>query len=207
MGIAEEIVGAVRAHPAVRLVEPIGSRARGTATELSDWDFHITAEDFGHIASDLPVLAAPYDPLAAQWDPLGDCESYLLILPGPVKVDLIFPDVPRSWNPPWRIGPDTLAAVDAHFWDWTLWLVSKRRHGMSDRIRGELLRMSRHLLEPLGVQTVPRSLEEAAARYVRARNRLETRYNLRVPRRLEAEVLPLVKSSDPDHYRPTGLPS
>ncbi|KAB2348042.1 hypothetical protein [Actinomadura rudentiformis] len=207
MGIAEDIAGAVLAHPSVNEVKLIGSRARGHATELSDWDFHVTAEDFGEVAADLPGLVSPYDPIAAQWDPLGDFESYLLIFSGPAKVDLIFPDVPRSSNPPWRVGPDTLAAVDAHFWDWSLWLVSKRRRGMTDRVRGELLKMSRHLLEPLGIVAIPHSLEEAAARYVRERDRLERRYGIRLSRRLEEEVLPLVRASDGDHYRPSGLPS
>ncbi|MFB4317316.1 nucleotidyltransferase domain-containing protein [Actinomadura sp. 21ATH] len=207
MGTAEDIAEAVEAHPGVNRVELIGSRARGTATELSDWDFHVTAEDFGEVAADLPGLVAPYEPLAAQWDPLGDAESYLLVLPGPVKVDLIFPDVPRSWNPPWRVGPDTLPAMNAHFWDWTLWLVSKRHHGMTDRVRGELLKMSHHLLQPLGIEALPLSLEEAAERFVRARNRLEKRYGSHISRRLEEEVLPLVHASDRDHYRPSGLRS
>lgn len=205
MGIAEDVVNSVLGHPAVRRVEPIGSRARGAATELSDWDFHVIAEDFGQVAADLPGLAAPYGPLAAQWDPLGECASYLMIFPGPVKVDLLFRDVPRSPNPPWRVGPDTLAAIDRQFWDWSLWLVSKRRHGMHDRVRGELLRMSRHLLEPLGIRGIPHSLEDAAARFIRARDRLERRYGLRVPRCLEQEVLPLVRASQGDHYRPSGL--
>ena len=207
MGIAEDIAGSVLEHPSVRQVELTGSRARGTATELSDWDFHITAEDFGHIAADLPELVRPHRPLAAQWDPLGLVQSYLLVFPGPTKVDLIFPDVPRSINPPWRVGPDTLAAMDAHFWDWSLWLVSKRRHGMADRVRGELLRMSHHVLEPLGIKGIPCSLEDAATRYIRARDRLETRYRLRIPRRLEQEVLPLVREPHRDHYRPSGLRS
>ncbi|WP_242908846.1 hypothetical protein [Actinomadura terrae] len=201
MGIADDIEGSVLAHPAVRRIELVGSRARGTATELSDWDYHVTADDFGRVASDLPALVAPWHPLAAQWDPLGDVASYLLIFPGPIKIDLLFADVPRSSNPPWRVGPDTLAAMDAHFWDWSLWLVSKRRHGMKDRVRGELLRMSLHILEPLGVHSVPPTLEDAAAHYIRARDRLEARYRLRLSRRLEQEVLPLV------HYRPTGLAS
>ncbi len=207
MGTAENIADAVEAHAAVTRIEPIGSRARGTATELSDWDFHVTAEDFGEVAADLPGLVAPYGPLAAQWDPLGDCESHLLIFPGPVKVDLLFRDVPRSWNPPWRVGPDTLPAMDTHFWDWTLNLVSKRHHGMTDRIRGELLKMGRHLLRPLGIEALPLSLEQAAERFVRARGRLETRYGLHISRRLEEEVLPLVHMSDRDHYRPSGLRS
>ncbi|GAA3968053.1 hypothetical protein GCM10023085_58080 [Actinomadura viridis] len=207
MGIVEAIAEAVRAHPAVERVEPIGSRARGTATELSDWDFHVAIEDFAEVSADLPALVAPYEPLAAQWDPLGDHASYLLIFAGPVKVDLIFGDVPRSRNPPWRVGPDTLAAMDSHFWDWSLWLVSKRRHGMNDRVRGELLKMSHHLLRPLGIETLPLSLEEAADHYVRARDRLEARYRTRISRSLEEEVLPLVRAPHRDHYRPSGLRS
>lgn len=207
MGIAEDVAEMMRAHPAVRGVELVGSRARGTAVRSSDWDFAVAVDDFGEVAAALPGLVAPFDPVAAQWDPLGECASYLLVFAGPVKVDLLFRDVPRRPAGPWRVGPDTLPAVDAHFWDWILWLVSKRQRGMDDRVRGELLTMSGHLLRPLGVQAVPRTLEEAVKGYVRARDRLETRYGQRVPRRLEAEVLPLVHARDGDHYRPSGLRS
>ncbi|GAA1572097.1 hypothetical protein GCM10009678_63460 [Actinomadura kijaniata] len=208
MGTAEEIAAAVADHPLVRAVEPIGSRAPDgfrAATELSDWDFAVSVEDFGEVAGDLPRLVAPYDPVAVQWDPLGDHACYLVVLPGPVKVDLVFPEVARRPNPPWRVGPDTLPAIDVHFWCWTLGLVAKRRHGMNDRVRGELLRMSGHLLAPLGVREVPSSLEEAATRYLRARDRLETRYGQPVPRRLEREILPLVGTAHDDRYRPSGL--
>ncbi|MFC7730239.1 nucleotidyltransferase domain-containing protein [Actinomadura keratinilytica] len=201
MGIAQDVARTVEGHPMVRKVTLVGSRARGNATELSDWDFHVTVDDFAEVAAVLPGMLAPYGPLAAQWDPLGDCASHLLIFPGPVKVDLLFPEMPRSWNPPWRVGPDTLPAIDAHFWDWALSLAGKRRHGMSDRVRGELLKMTRFLLGPLGVQTVPQTLEDAAARFVRARDRLETRYGLRISRRLEEEVLPLLRAPETGHYR------
>ncbi|WP_235834097.1 nucleotidyltransferase domain-containing protein [Actinomadura logoneensis] len=207
MGIAEEVAGVLRAHPAVQGVELVGSRARGTASRSSDWDYAVSVDDFGEVAADLPGLVAPFDPVAAQWDPLGQCASYLLVFTGPVKVDLLFRDVPRRPAGPWRVGPDTLPAVDAHFWDWILWLISKRDRGMDDRVRGELLTMSGHLLRPLGVQAVPRTLEEAVAGYVRARDRLETRYGHRVPRRLEEEVLPLVHAPHSDPYRPSGLRS
>ncbi|MFI6514650.1 hypothetical protein ACIBF1_03720 [Spirillospora sp. NPDC050679] len=207
MGIAEDIAGAVAAHPRVCAVEPVGSRARGTATEVSDWDFHVTVEDFGEVAADLPELVRPGEPLAARWDPLADRASYLLIFTGPVKVDLIFPEVPRGPHPPWRVGPDTLAAIDDHFWDWMLRLVSKRRHGMADRVRGELLLMNDHLLAPLGVRPPPGTLAETAARYTRARDRLEARYGMRLSRRLEQEILPLVGAGHDDRYRPTGLRS
>jgi hypothetical protein len=209
MGIAEEVAEAVAAHPAVGRVEPVGSGARDTVPDAGFriTAFQVTVEDFGEVAGDLPDIVAPFDPLSAQWDPLGEHAGHLLIFRGPVKVDLVFPEVWRNPNPPWRVGPDTLAAIDAHFWDWTLWLVGKSRHGMRDRVRGELLKMTRHLLQPLGIGTVPLSLEEAVDRYVRARDRLETRYGTRVSRCLEREILPLVRAPHGDHYRPSGLPS
>ncbi|MFD0691411.1 hypothetical protein [Actinomadura fibrosa] len=205
MGIAEEIAGSIRAHATVCRVELIGCRTRGPDAEPSGWDYLVTADDFGRLAADLPRLVQPHGPLAAQWDPLAEFASYLLILPGPAKVDLLFPDVPRTANPPWRVGPDTLGAIDAHFWDWTLWLLSK--HPRSDRVRGELLKMSRHILEPLGIMTVPPTLEDATSRFIRARDRLETRYGLHVPRDLERAILPLVRLRDGDRYRPSGLRS
>jgi hypothetical protein len=36
---------------------------------------------------------------------------------------------------------------------------------------------------------------------------LETRYGMRISRRLEEEVRPLVRASHGDHYRPSGLRS
>ncbi|MFD0855234.1 hypothetical protein ACFQ07_23545 [Actinomadura adrarensis] len=206
MGIAEEIAAAVAAHSAVERVEPIGSGARDIAG-FQIAAFSVIVDDFGEVAADLPDIVGPFDPLSAQWDPLGEHASQLLIFRGPVKVDLVFPEVWRNPNPPWRVGPDTLAAIDTHFWDWTLWLVGKRRDGMLDRVRGELLKMSRHLLQPLGIGTVPLSLGEAADRYVRARDRLESRYGTRISRCLQDEILPLVRAPHGDHYRPSGLPS
>lgn len=193
-----------RANSAPAYTAPAASPA---APDWSGREFRVVTEDFAEVAAGLPALVTAFDPLAAQWDRLSDHERYMVIVSGPIKIDLVFADVPRGFDPPWRIGPDTLAAVDAHFWDWSLWLVGKRRHGKPDRVLGELLKMSRHLLAPLGVQAVPADLEEAADRYVRVRDRLEERYGLRLPRRLEAEVLPLVRASYGDRYRPSGLTS
>ncbi|MCW2886489.1 MAG: hypothetical protein JWL58_3351 [Streptosporangiaceae bacterium] len=202
MGIAEDVVEAVRAHPAVRDICLTGSRARGDATELSDWDYQVVADDFGSIARDLPCLVARFDPLAAQWDRLRDHECYLLVLDGPTKIDLIFADVSRSWYPPWRVGPDTLRGVDAHFWDWMLWLAGKRRRGKRDLVRVELHKMHEHLLAPMGVAVVPLTLGEAVERYRKARLHLERRYGEHIPRRLEEAVVPIVTAPFGDHYRP-----
>jgi hypothetical protein len=202
MGIAEDVAGAVRAHPAVRDVRLVGSRSRGDATELSDWDFQVTADDFGGIARDLPGLVGRFDPLAAQWDRLRDHECFLLMVDGPTKVDLIFADVSRSRYPPWRVGPDTLPGIDAQFWDWMLWLAGKRRRGKQDLVRVELYKMHEHLLAPMGVAAVPVTLGEAVECYRRVRLRLEKRYGQHLPRRLEEAVLPVVLAPLDDYYRP-----
>jgi hypothetical protein len=202
MGIVEDVAEAVRAHSAVRDVRLTGSRARGDATELSGWDYQVAADDFGGIARDLPGLLGRFDPLAAQWDRLRDHECYLLVVDGPAKIDLIFADVSRSWYPPWRVGPDTLPGIDAHFWDWMLRLAGKRRRGKRDLVRVELHKMHEHLLAPMGIAVVPVTLGEAVERYRKARLHLEKRYGQHIPRRLEEAVLPIVTVPFGDHYRP-----
>lgn len=211
--VAGEIAWAVLAHPAVTEVELTGTWPRSAIGPFG-WSFRATAADLAALAADLPELLPGFDPLAVQWDRLSDHERLKLVLTGPIKVDLAFPDQPRGPEPPWRIGPDTLASVDAHFWDWTLWLVGKLHEGKNDRVLGELLTLSRHLLEPLGAAAYPGEpdrapfpvdLEQAADGYTRARDRLELRYGLRVPRRLETEIRPLLNALPADHYRPYGL--
>lgn len=205
--IAQQVARAVRAHPSVGEIQLTGTWPRGAAVGPYGWDFSVTTADFGGLAADLPALVAGFDPLAAQWDRLGDLERFKLVLSGPIKIDLLFPDMPHAWDPPWRAGPDTLAAMDAHFWDWALWLVGKCHEGKGDRVLGELLTLTRHLLEPMGVPVFPTDLELAADGYVRARDRLELRYGIRVPRRLEAEIRPLLHTPRDTRYRPYGLTS
>jgi predicted nucleotidyltransferase len=181
------------AHPRVRAIRLVGSRARGTATPYSDWDFQVEAEDFPAVAADLPELVRPLEPLAQLWDPLSRHHVYALVLPGPVKVDLLF-DVPHELAPPWRPGVDTLRGVDDHFWDWLLWLVGKRHRGERQLVGDELAKMFHHLLGPLGVGAVPATLEEAAGGYLVARDRAERRFGVRVPRRLGVEVRRLLST-------------
>jgi predicted nucleotidyltransferase len=168
-------------EPGVRAVRLVGSRARGTATALSDWDFHVDVADFPAVAAGLPRLVEPLRPLARLWDPLSRHHVFALMLPGPVKVDLLF-DVPHEVAAPWHPGPDTLPDIDAHFWDWTLWLISKRYRGESRLVSAELEKMHRHLLEPLGAGVAPTTLEEAVAGYVTARDRTERRFGVRAAR-------------------------
>jgi Nucleotidyltransferase domain len=182
--MARDLVAAVRSallrDRQIRAVELVGSRAAGTAQPRSDWDFAVAYEDFEPVAERLPSLVQPLEPLAAQWDPLGTVRTYMLMLKGPVKVDLIF-DVPQEESPPWVVSPATRPLIDGHFWDWTLWLAAKEAAGNTELVQEELPRLHRHLLEPLGVSAEPRSLDEAIADYLAVREE---------PSALEREVLP-----------------
>jgi hypothetical protein len=182
----------LRQHPSVRSVSLAGSRARGTPTALSDWDFAVETDDLAALAGALPDLVAPLEPLARQWDPFGEHPNYMLMLRGPTKIDLIFVHEPMRPRPPWRVGADTLAAVDAHFWDWILWLAAKRAGGRDELVREELGKMQRYLLGPLGVAAEPRTIEHAVADYSSALDEAERRFGVRVPQALRDEVLPAI---------------
>lgn len=185
--MTRDLVAAVRTallrDRQIRAVELVGSRAAGTARPLSDWDFAVECEDFESVAERLPRLVRPLEPLAAQWDPLGRVRTYMLMLTGPVKVDLIF-DVPQDESPPWVVSPATRQLIDRHFWDWALWLAAKEAAGKTALVEGELRRLHRHLLEPLGVKAEPRSVDEAIAEYLAVRKE---------PSALEREVLPALE--------------
>ena len=190
MHVAGPVIAAVSAHPAVLSIELVGSRARGDATEHSDWDFAVATRDFGSVAEALPALLAPLEPLAQQWDRLSDAQCFMLILRGPTKVDLIFPDEPHAHEPPWVPRADNLEALDAHFWDWMLWLVSKEASGKHDVVEAELRKLFDHLLEPLGVAEVPSSVGEAIGAYRLALANVERRFGRHVSHELDAEVAP-----------------
>jgi len=61
----------------------------------------------------------PLHPVVAQWDRLSITWCYMLILAGPVKVDLIFAEPPAR-RPPWQITSASLPGIDGRFWDWLL---------------------------------------------------------------------------------------
>jgi hypothetical protein len=67
------------------------------------------------------------------------------------------------------LNADTLVLIDGHFWDWTLWLGGKALRGERQLVADELVKMHGFLLAPLGVPSVPASLDEAVASYRRAR--------------------------------------
>lgn len=112
----------------------------------------------------------------------------MLMLPGPVKVDLIFVDEPHTDEPPWRPRRDNLAGIDAHFWDWMLWLRGKEVAGKADLVATHLQKVFDHLLAPLGAERPPSSIREALVFYLDARTRAERRFGQRVSRDLEVEV-------------------
>jgi hypothetical protein len=189
----------LRRHPSVRRVELVGSRARGTPTALSDWDFGVETDDLAALMPALPGLVAPLEPLAEQWDPLGEPPSYMLVVRGPVKIDLIFFHETVPHRPPWRVGPDTLAALDAHFWDWILWLAAKSAGGRDELVRDELKKMHGFLLGPLGVEAAPATIGEAVGTYLSASGEAERALGIEIPRALRDEVLPAVSGIRVDH--------
>lgn len=181
-------------HPHIRSVELVGSRATGSPTPLSDWDFEVETGDFASVARALPELVTPLAPLAQQWDRISDYPCYMLMLTGPVKVDLIFPGEPYESLPPWTVTPDALDRIDQHFWDWILWLASKREKGKDELVRRELEKMSAHLLRPLGAEAMPDSIDAALEAYRDARDQREREFGLDISRRREREVLPAISN-------------
>jgi hypothetical protein len=184
----ELAISAVATHSAVTRVELAGSRSRGTHEELSDWDFAVETSDFASVARDLPSLVMALEPLAAQWEPLGHFPVYMLLLRGPTKVDYLFLDHSQESRPPLKPSPETLPAIDAHFWDWIWWLATKASAGRDDLVKQHWPRLYRHLLEPAGADTVPDSIEPAIRDFLVRRGELEREYGLEVSRALEDEV-------------------
>jgi hypothetical protein len=172
----------------IQHVELIGSRASGQAMPLSDWDFKVVTADFHEIREVLPQLVVPLRPVVAQWDRLSHTWCYMLILSGPAKVDLIFSE-PHSALPPWEANASTLRGIDDHFWDWMLWLRSKQDAGKLGTVASELAKLHEHLLSPLGVISVPQTIEQAVAEYQTARADCERQLGMRIPRATEETVI------------------
>jgi hypothetical protein len=190
MDLAERVIAAVTPHPAVRDIRFVGSRAEGRAVELSDWDFVVETSDFPAIAQALPHQLASLEPAAQQWDRLSREYCWMVIVTGPAKIDLIFPKEPHTDEPPWEPNGQNLDAIDAHFWDWMLWLNAKEASGKLERVDTELDKLFAHLLAPLQVQHRPSSIPEAVACYRAARTRAERRFGVAVARELETVVAP-----------------
>jgi len=182
-----DVISALTWHRAVDSVTLVGSRARGEAIELSDWDFKVETNDFRSVERSLVELVAPLGPLAQQWDRLSKRACYMLLLKEMGKVDLIFNE---PWEPkgPWVVGSTTLPRIDDHFWDWTIWLAAKDRQGKRELVVSELRKMHEHLLGPLRVAQIPSSLPDAVGAYVGARAGAERQLAMALPRAVEDEV-------------------
>ena len=188
--VSGPVTAALERSPAVRGVRLVGSRAQGTAVEMSDWDFLVDVEDFDAVAAELPRLVAPLEPLAQQWDRLSEPTRsyYMLMLRGPTKVDLVF-DRPHEPGPPWEVTAATLPAIDLHFWDWVYWIACKHSAGWHELVAAEFRKLSTYLLEPMGVEHVPDAVAEAIADYTAARARHEQRLAIAIPPEPGNEVL------------------
>ena len=182
-------------HPAIEQVRLVGSRARGTATAASDWDFAVETDDFPAVARDIGSVLERLHPLAQQWDRLSTTACWMVIAPAPVKLDFIFGE-PHESEPPWQPDRGNLAALDCHFWDWALWLGSKRARGATALVASELAKLFEHLLRPIGVERSPGQLADAVASYLAARSRLERGFDIRVPRALGRAVARELASHD-----------
>jgi predicted nucleotidyltransferase len=191
--LGEYVAAVVGGHASVISVELVGSRARGEAKALSDWDFEVEASDFRSVEDALPELVAPLEPLAQQWDRLSDHACYMLMLRGIGKVDLIFEE-PWESSPPWEVSAETLRRIDDHLWDWTIWLAAKDQAGKQELVASELRKMHEHLLGPLGVESIPTSIGDAVAVYIKARAEAEERLGMAVPRAVEDEVRRLLEA-------------
>ena len=93
----------------------------------------------------------------------------MAVMDGPTKVDVFPIGASRRIQPPWLLSADTLASIDGHFWDWTLWLGGKALRGERQLVADELVKMHGYLLAPLSVASAPGTLEQAVASYRRAR--------------------------------------
>ena len=180
-------------HSSIAAVRLAGSRSRGEALPMSDWDFEIEPADTAAAIEAIPHLAEQLDPVVGQWDRLSPTHCYMLLLSDGTKVDLIF-DVPHTAEPPWEASAGTLPGIDAHFWDWIVWLAAKEARGSTDLVAAELDKMHGHLLAPLGVAQVPETIEEAAALYRAARESAQERFGITVPPAVEAAVVSKLRS-------------
>ena len=188
MVLPGDVERALSAHAGIQRIELTGSRASGRATPQSDWDFVVVTAGFTEVRDAMPRLVVPLRPVIAQWDRLSRTWCYMLILTGPVKVDLIFGQ-PHAALPPWQPSASTLRGIDDHFWDWTLWLRSKQAAGKQGLVEAELGKLHEHLLGPLGVIRAPTTLELAVAGYQTARDEWERRLGMRIPRAAEDAVI------------------
>jgi hypothetical protein len=188
------VKAALEAHPAIKGVELVGSRAEGRTHALSDWDLSVQADDFPRILRDLPDLVEPIRPLHKYWDPYGRHYAYIVLLRGPTKLDICFFDQPHEYEPPYEPSAETFQTMDSHFWDWILWTEQKRLCDDEAQTRESLELMYTHMLRPMRVQDESITVRDALNAYLGARDRLEGEFDVSIDRALEDEVRPALNA-------------
>lgn len=182
------IPGLLKKHPLVKSVCLTGSRSRHEATEWSDWDFLVEVSDFNSFVPSLPELFRELKPLSWLWDPLSRHRIFMLILKGPVKIDIIF-DLPHELESPWKVNKDSLVDIDRHFWDWIYWIASKKIRGKEDLVKNQLEKMHDFLLVPLGCLKCPDAVEDAEKKYTMLMQRQLDTFSMDLDYSLKNEVI------------------
>jgi predicted nucleotidyltransferase len=188
MDLIQAVPNSLKRHPAVRNVTLTGSRRNGTATQWSDWDFLVDTIEFDMVSASLPRLVHSLLPISYLWDPLYDRRVFMMILKGPIKVDLIF-DVEHQIEPPRPINSETLFEINIHFWDWIFWIAGKQVRDLNDLVVQEIKKMYFHLLAPLGVKQIPGSIEETVQNFLSAFQSQKNLFHKDIDPELETEVL------------------
>jgi hypothetical protein len=80
---------------------------------------------------------------------LGHFPVYQVLLRGPTKIEYLFLTHSQEPLPALTPGPDTLAAINTHFWDWIWWLSTKASIGRTDLVAEHMPQLYDRLLRPL----------------------------------------------------------
>ncbi len=161
MTVDEEVGRYLRTDPRVANVQLVGSRKQGRAGPLSDWDLVVDTTDVEGTVNAIPRLLEPLKPIYQFLNPLPEeMWNYIIMLPGPVIVDLHFQQELQP-EPPWRMAAENLQLIDTHFWDWVLYMARKSMKGEDGLVISELHKMHWYLLSPMGVTDSPTIIKDA----------------------------------------------
>jgi hypothetical protein len=110
------------------------------------------------------------------------------MLRGPTKVEYLFLEQVQHPRPPVTPSKRTLDAINTHFWDWIWWLATKRAAGRHDLVSEHMPKLYRHVLRPIGVETIPGDIDAAIHAFLLRRDALERKYGVSISRALEDEI-------------------